>query len=432
MNEHGDTARRAQASGAARHYPLFRTPGQIATQVLALLFIAVQAWLFHHRLAHSQSLVPTDFNDYHVVGRMVVAGHWAQVYDWPALKAAQIEQLGAWAFMPWAYPPPFTLFTGLLGLLPIWAAYLLFVGGSWLLFTTALHRLAGRATIPALLVTLPALIINARCGQNGFLSAGLIGWCLVGLRNRSRGAGWPLGLMIFKPHLAIGVGLLAVLERHWSAILRAALLALALCVAATIVCGPSIWSVFRAGTATASAAMWSGDFPLERMTSIFAALHRFGLPPGVAMAIHLLVVLACTLLLLFCMRRGLARELVLAASVCLSLIVSPYSYDYDMVGLALAVGLMLPRFLARARPAEIVLLLVFSWIALSNYLFIGLRQIWYGVPKIDASMRLWTISPIALAAMAALVVVVLRRPAATERSGALARLYSAWGADQPA
>ena len=432
VNPDSDLAGRQPRAGTeTSRYPLFRTPGQIAVQVLALLFMAAQAWLFQHHLADPHSLVPTDFNDYHVVGRMVLAGKWAQAYDWPALKAAQVAQLGTWAFMPWAYPPPFTLFTGVLGLLPIAAAYLVFTGASWLLFYTALHRLAGRATIPALVITLPALIINAKCGQNGFLSAGLIGWTLVALRDRSPAAGWPLGLMIFKPHLALGVGLLALLERHWGAILRAGLLALALCLTATVVCGPAIWTAFREGTATASAAMWSGDFPLERMTSVFAALHRFGLPPAIAMTVHLLVVLAGALLLWRCVSQGRPRELLLAAAICLSLIVSPYSYDYDMVGLALAFGLILPRFLARARLSDVALLLGLSWIALSNYLFIGLRQIWYGVPKIDASMHLWTISPITLAALAVLIVIVLRRPQAPPRSDALAQFYSALGGESP-
>jgi Glycosyltransferase family 87 len=391
--------------------PPVRSRPYLYPAVLAASFLlfAVQAWLFQRQLAAPRPVL-TDFNDYHVVGRMVLAGRTALAYDWSALRAEQIAQTGAWAFMPWAYPPPFTLLTGVLGLLPIWAAYLLFVGGTWLLFVTALRRLAGPAWLPALVVALPAVLINAKCGQNGFLSAGLIGWFLVGLRRRSASAGWPLGLMIFKPHLGVGIGLLALLERQWSAIPRAAVLAIALCLVSTLVLGPAIWSAFREGTAIASAGLWSGAFPLERMTSVFAALHRFGVAPAVAMAGHLAVALAALAALVLASVRRLDRDRLLALSVCVSLAISPYTYDYDMVSLALVAGLVLPRFMARARIAESIAALGLAWIATSNYLWIGLRQIWYGVPSVTAEMQLWTISPIALAALAWLVVTVLRRP----------------------
>jgi hypothetical protein len=380
--------------------------------VLALSFLAlaVQAWLFQRQLTGPKPVL-TDFNDYHVVGRMVLQGRGALSYDWNALQAEQIAQTGAWAFMPWAYPPPFTLLTGVLGLLPIGLAYLLFIGSSWLLFITALRRLAGPAWLAALAVALPAILINAKCGQNGFLSAGLIGWFLVGLRRRSAGAGWPLGLMIFKPHLGLGIGLLALLKRQWGTVARAALLAVAVCLIPTVVLGPDIWSAFQLGTATASAAMWDGAFPLERMTSVFAMLHRFGLAPATAMAVHALAALAALAVLIVASQRRIERDSLLALAVCVSLAISPYNYDYDMVSLALVAALVLPRFVAQARWVEGIAALGLAWIATANYLWIGLRQVWYGVPSVTAEMQLWTISPIALAVLAWLVVRVLRRPA---------------------
>jgi hypothetical protein len=378
--------------------------------VLALSFLAlaVQAWLFQRQLTGPKPVL-TDFNDYDVVGRMVLQGRAALSYDWNALQAEQIAQTGAWAFMPWAYPPPFTLLTGVLGLLPIGLAYLLFIGSSWLLFITALRRLAGPAWLAALAVALPAILINAKCGQNGFLSAGLIGWFLVGLRRRSAGAGWPLGLMIFKPHLGLGIGLLALLERQWGTVARAALLAVAVCLIPTVVLGPDIWSAFQLGTATASAAMWEGAFPLERMTSVFAMLHRCGLAPATAMAVHALAALAALAVLIVASQRRIERDSLLALAVCVSLAISPYNYDYDMVSLALVAALVLPRFVTQARWVEGIAALALAWIATANYLWIGLRQVWYGVPSITADMQLWTLSPIALGALACLVVLVLRR-----------------------
>jgi hypothetical protein len=165
------------------------------------------------------------------------------------------------------------------------------------------------------------------------------------------------------------------------------------------------------------------------MTSVFAMLHRFGMAPGAVMAVHALVALVLVAALVLAARRRIERDGLLALAVCVSLAISPYNYDYDMVSLALVAALVLPRFLARASLVEGIAALSLAWIATSNYLWIGLRQIWYGVPSITAEMQLWTISPIALGALACLVVLVLRRPA---RPGWLARIYLRSGGILPA
>jgi hypothetical protein len=405
---------------------------QVGVLVAALLFFALRAWLLQQRLQGPLPHALIDFNDFHVVARMVAAGRAAQAYDWPLLQAEQLAQTGAWAFMPWAYPPPFTLLMGGFGVLPIWAAYFLFSAATWLLFQSALLRLCGNASVPALLIVMPALLINAYCGQNGFLTGGLIGWSLVGLRERTSRGGWPLGLMIIKPHLAAGVGLLALLGQRWATVARAASSAVGLCLLSTAVLGPAIWIAARNGAAVSSEALWSGQFPLERMTSVFAAMHRFGVAPPLAMAIHLVFALCGVFLLIAAVMRKVERDLLLALGAAVTLIIGPYNYDYDMVTLAFAVGLVLPRFLARARVAEAILLVLLSWIGLSNYLWVGLRQIWYGVPKIEASMHLWTISPLALIAMAALVTSVLRRRSAASRYlPALGRQLAGRGGGRP-
>lgn len=378
---------------------------------IAFAAFALQAWLFQHRLDAPVPPILTDFNDYHVVGRMVAAGRAIETYDWPTLKLEQIVQTRNWSFMPWAYPPPFTMLVGLLGLLPIWAAYLLFMAVTWLLFYAAMVRLAGRATIPALFVILPSLIINGKGGQAGFLSAAFIGWFLVFLRERSAKAGWPLGAMIFKPHLAAGIGLLALIERRWGAMVRAVVLIAASFAVATLVLGVEIWPAFQKGTSTASEYLWTGFYPLERMLTVFAALHRFGVPAVAAMVVHLTCAAALVLAVALAWWRKARTETVFALTVCVCLMTSPYTYDYDGVALGLAYAMVLPRFVARAGRYELPIAVLLSWIATSNYLWSGLRQYWYGVPIITHEMQLWTISPIALAALGALVIVVLRRPA---------------------
>lgn len=371
--------------------------------VIVLLLLAVQGWLFQHKLETANPLILTDFNDYHVVGRMVAEGRAGAAYSWPMLKTEQVTQTGAWAFMPWAYPPQFTQSVALLGLMPLGLAYFVFTGVTWLFFAAGMHRLCKDTAIFGLLMALPAIMINAKCGQSGFLSAGLITWFCVGLRRGSNNAGWALGAMIFKPHLAAGIGLLTVLERRWGAILRAIVLVLALTISATAFLGAAIWAQFPEGTRLTSEYLWNGEFPLERMTSVFAMFHRFGLAPTLGMTFHVAIAGLALALLIQTWRKGVERESLLAIAVAVSLSISPYTYDYDMVSLAIVFGLLWPAIQVRAGLPVQAVALALSWIATSNYLWIGLRQIWYHVPTIEASMGLWTISPIALALLAGLI-----------------------------
>lgn len=402
-------------AGSAR--PLSRLC-EVAILTASFAYFGAMAWLFQRRLETMRPLALTDFNDYHVVGRMVLSGRAAQAYDWTALKAEQVAQTGAWDFMPWAYPPPFTLLTGIFGPLPLWAAYLLFTGATFLLFYTALRRLAGGWTPWAMLAVLPAILINGKCGQSGFLSAGLIGWFLIGLRDGSARAGIGLGGMIIKPHLALGIGLLTLLERRWRTLAIAALVVATLAAVSTLALGPAIWPAFQQGTAFSSQYLWLGEFPLERMSTTFAMLHRFGVAPGLALALHLAVAAGALAVFLLAWRRDAKRSYVLALSVCVSLILSPYTYDYDLVSLAFVAALILPDLLQRARWGETLAALGLTWIATSNFLFIGVFQFLAGVDKIDNSMKLWTISPLSFAALAVLVAAVLRRPPSAGRVGA--------------
>ena len=73
-----------------------------------------------------------DFNAFHIVGRMIGSGRFADAYRIPILL--QVENAGAdpdhRVFMPWSYPPAFGLIVAPLAALPLGAAYLLFLSAS--------------------------------------------------------------------------------------------------------------------------------------------------------------------------------------------------------------------------------------------------------------------------------------------------------------
>ena len=61
----------------------------------------------------------------------------------------------------------------------------------------------------------PAVFLNAAHGQNGFLSAALLGGGLLIMDRRPLLAGVCFGAMAFKPHLALAIPFALIFARRW-------------------------------------------------------------------------------------------------------------------------------------------------------------------------------------------------------------------------
>jgi hypothetical protein len=254
-------------------------------------------------------------------------------------------------------------------------------------------------------------VTNLACGQNGFLTGALIGSFLLALRDGAPRSGWrpgaALGAMLIKPHLAIAIALLGLLERRWKALALAAAITLAASAAATVVLGAPIWGAFLAATRAATVFLWAGDYPMERMSSLYACLARVGVAPGPAMAAHAAAALAALAVLVLAWWRAIPREWLLALAGAVSLLISPYAYDYDMPLLAVMAALVWPGLLARAGGREIAGLFALAWLACGNGLWVMANQIAH--PGASDSMVVSLSAPALIALMGACAL-ILRRP----------------------
>jgi hypothetical protein len=304
-----------------------------------------------------------DFDAFYIVGLLIHEGRLAEAYHLPTMLVAQRDLAGAENFMPWTYPPPFDLVVAVLPVLPRGMSYALFTGATLMAYLVVLHWLAGRHLTAVLIVTKPIILTTLLCGQNGFLTGALVGGFCLAILNRRSGAGLPLGLMVIKPHLAIGLGIWTLVAGRWAVVMQAVLVALALMALSTLAFGFEVWVAFRSGVAEAGQWLASGLYPLHRMTSLYAALYWAGLSPELAMVAQSALALAACGLIVVAVRRGFKTRLVLALACGMSLLISPYSYDYDLtifgVGLALAAG----DLLARASVAQKIMLVGLAWFA---------------------------------------------------------------------
>ena len=316
--------------------------------------------------------------------------------------------------MPWTYPPPFTLFVTALAALPLGLAYGLFVGLTLAFYILALKRIAGAYLPGVVIAMLPVILLTVMTGQNGFLTGGLIGMFLLALMQRRASAGIPLGLMVIKPHLAVGIALLSLVERRWQAMFVAAVIVIAALALPTFVFGMSIWTAFLDGVRESSAFLAQGKYPLFRMTSVYATARSTGLSPDIAFAVHGAGALLALALLLYGWMRKLPPHL-LAASVCAAtLFVSPYNYDYDLCILGVGLAFVLPGLIERTRAIEQCALLALFW-AGTGY---GLVTAFVQAPEIAGVGK----DPLSLMApplllLIALVALALRREVRVRASG---------------
>ncbi|MBB4860896.1 hypothetical protein HNO88_004242 [Novosphingobium chloroacetimidivorans] len=329
--------------------------------IAAFFLVLVSAFRFQAPELLGQRKILTDFDAFHITGRLAAEGKIANAYHLSTLVEAQRAMSGTGSFMPWTYPPPFALLMQALARLPIGVAFMLFTAASFAFYLRILHAIAGRWLPGTAMMIMPTLLLNLRTGQNGFLTAGLIGWFLIAFRNRRSAAGLPLGLMVVKPHLAVGITILSVLRRGWGALSIAGLVALGLMGLSSFVYGPSVWADFRDAVREAGGFLLQGYYPFYRMSSVYAALYTMGLGAMMAMALQTLSALLALVLLAKACLSGIPYRHLAALTCCASLFVSPYGYDYDLTILGVALAFVMPDLLNRGRPSEIAGLLLLTW-----------------------------------------------------------------------
>ncbi|KQT11886.1 hypothetical protein ASG40_07740 [Methylobacterium sp. Leaf399] len=338
----------------------FATP--LVTRVLLLLMPAVvlakAATLAG--LTRIEKTELTDFETFHIVGRMIWQGRAAEAYHAGTMREVQRVVSGSDTFMPWTYPPPFDLVVAGVALLPVSLAYLLFTGATLAAFLLVLKRIAGEAFPAVLLAIFPAIVVTIGCGQNGFLSGTLIGLAALAFAGGRALAGLPLGLMVVKPHLAVAFALHAVAARHWRCVGLAACVVALACAAATLALGIAVWPAFVSAVAEAKAFLVAGYYPLHRMISVYAALRSLAVPAGVALAVQAGVAFLALSVVVATIRGRRDTATVLGATALAGLFVSPYAYDYDLTLYGIALAFLMPDLIRRASPREQIALLGLS------------------------------------------------------------------------
>ncbi len=344
-----DRARELLRSGAWLTRERIRLIGAavLIASAAGFLYLVVTA----HGLIDQQGRpLGTDFSDVYAAGTYVLDGNPEAPFDLARQHAREQQIFGeATPFYGWHYPPFFLFVAGALALMPYGIALAV-----WQAITLGLYLLTIRAilvtdTRPAavdplwllLALAFPAVLINVGHGQNGFLTAALLGAALVQLDRRPLLAGILFGLLAYKPQFGLLIPLVLAANGRWRAFAAAAATVALLALATTLAFGPHVWQAFFDSTRfTRVVALEQGDTGWYKIQSLFAWARMWGANVPVAYALQgvLIVALGATLIWLW---RSAAPYPLKAAALCLAAILAtPYTFDYDMMVLAPAMAFM--------------------------------------------------------------------------------------------
>jgi alpha-1,2-mannosyltransferase len=272
----------------------------------------------------------SDFVGFYAASRLALDGHPDLAYDvgahWAAEKALFGPALGYTAFF---YPPPALMISLPLALAPyFWSL------AAWLAATGYAYYRVLRLYLPSLdsaaFLAFPAVFVNVAHGQNGFLSAALIGGGLFAMDRRPAFAGVLFGAMAFKPHLALVIPFALLFARRRTSFAVAAAAAAAFSLLSLAAFGAAAWDGFFADASFARSALENHLVGDEKMQSVFAAVRLMHGSLALAWGAQIVTALSVVAALFWLERRAFRTAAEAPAVVCAGLLMSPFLLDYDL------------------------------------------------------------------------------------------------------
>jgi glycosyl transferase family 87 len=318
--------------------------------------------------------IPTDFVNVWSAGRLVLDGHPAWAYDWDIQKKLQVAILGQGydGNFAWHYPPPFLFVAAALASFPYVPAFIAWPLISFVPFALTMRALVGRPVGFVLAGAFPALLVNVAIGQNGFLTAALIGSTLYFLPTRPVVAGLCLGLLSYKPQYGLLFPLVLIAAAQWRAFLTAAVVAVTMAAVSWLAFGSETWLAFFHWLPMFSQAfLTEGRAYWGKMQSLFATIRLFHGSEQIAWIAQWTLDAVVALAMMLLWRSRTAYWIKAAALATGTLLVTPYLFLYDVMVLAIPVALLVRAGLSEGfRPHELPALgLVFLLLAI--YIVVG-------------------------------------------------------------
>lgn len=287
--------------------------------------------------------IPTDFVNVWAAGKLALQGHPALAWDWDVQRQIELDLVKQEfpGYFAWHYPPPFLAVAALLAQFPYATAFIGWVVASIVPYLVAMRAIVGRGFGLVLAGGFPAVFSNALVGQNGCLTAALIGGTLYLLPVRPVLAGIFLGLLTYKPQYGLLFPLVLIATGRWQTFVSAAVTTIVLAGLSWFAFGIESWQAFFHWMPRFSQAfLTEGKATWWKLQSIFSLVRYFGGPEPLAWAFQWVLTAAVAVVLVLLWRSPVRYSLKAAALAVGTLLTTPYLFMYDITVLAVAIAFL--------------------------------------------------------------------------------------------
>lgn len=287
----------------------------------------------------NDDLIGADFSSFWAASLQALAGRAAEVYVPELHQLAERPYLrnGYEAFF---YSPAYLVACLPLALASYFASLLIFISATGALFISVIWRTLRSPWCLAAILSFPPFYLNILAGQNAFLTAAILGWGLTTINHRPDLAGLILGLMVMKPHLALGIPVALIVTRRWRTLAWAAASSVCLVVLSYVLFGWETWLGFFNVSHSARETLENGAVSYWKMQSAFAVARILGADVATAYVLHGIVAICALCALVWALRRPISAASERSIVVLACLLITPFSLTYDMLLLALPLAWM--------------------------------------------------------------------------------------------
>lgn len=324
-------------------------PVELASVALLVVTLAyLLASYFNHLwlIGADGNGIPDDFVNVWAAGRLALEGQAPSVYDWPTHKAVEELALGRPfdGYFGWHYPPNFLFVAAALALLPYLGAYLLWLAVTFPVYLAAIRSIVGERSGYLLGAAFPGVLFNAIVGQNGFLSAGLMGAGLVLLAERPILAGLAFGVLTYKPQLGLLIPIALIAGGYWRTIAAAAALATGWSAISLAAFGLPTWQGFIANLSHTSEAFLSkGWANFGKLQTAFGLIRSMDGSEALAWTVQGAIIAVAAIAIAALWRSRASYDVKAAALSVAALLATPYLYAYDLAVLAVPLAFLFRR-----------------------------------------------------------------------------------------
>jgi arabinofuranan 3-O-arabinosyltransferase len=298
------------------------------------------AWLFDA----DGHFIHTDYINVWAAGKLALEGHPALAWDWPIHKQVQVEMLGRdyVGDYAWHYPPPFLFIAMLLAHVPYAAGLAGWAAASFVPYLAMMRAAVGQRFGLIVGAAFPVVLANTMAGQNGFLTAALLGGTLVLMPTRPVLSGICLGFLSYKPQYGLLFPLALIAAAQWRVFIAAGVTTATLALISWIAFGTESWQAFFHWMPMFSQAFFTeGRATFFKLQSVFGLVRTLGGSEQLAWAFQW-VMSGTVVVGVVWLWRSRAEYTLKAASLATgTLLLTPYLFLYDMMVLAIPVALLI-------------------------------------------------------------------------------------------